>query len=64
MRKNDTLNKIASWHIHQFITDSKMLSFIFEFVQMYKEVKIMKSHFVLHDIQPMICPSITRYNAI
>ena len=39
MRKNDTLNKIASWHIHQFITDLKMLGFIFELVKMYREVK-------------------------
>ena len=42
MRKNDTLNKIASWHIHQFITDSKMLGFIFELVKMYREIKAMK----------------------
>ena len=42
MRKNDTLNKIASWHIHQFITDLKMLGFIFELVKMYREIKAMK----------------------
>ena len=35
MRKNDTLNKIASWHIHQFITDknSKILVLIFGHVK-------------------------------
>ena len=60
MRKNDTLNKIASWHIHQFITDLKMLGLIFELVKMYEEVKIMESHCVLHGIKPMICPTITR----
>ena len=42
MRKNDTLNKIASWHIHQFITDSKMFGLIFELVEMYREIKTMK----------------------